>query len=111
MTNVRFSSDDDRLVSVGGADTAVIVWRLQGGSHDAESCSLAVACSTAYMSEDSDTDSEEEGHYADNRIVLLACMSALAVGTLKPVFVSCSLDTGVAYFCSIKHLALLASCL
>lgn len=58
VTNVRFSLDDDRLVSVGGADTAVIVWRLQGGSRDA---GPAAVCSTAHMSEDSDTDSEEEG--------------------------------------------------
>ena len=50
MTNVRWSSGDSHLVSVGGGDTAVMVWELSG----ARGCERG-------DSDDSDTDSEEEG--------------------------------------------------
>ena len=54
MTNVRWASDDSRLVSVGGADTAVMVWRHNRADERQRS---------AGDSDDSDTDSEEEGGY------------------------------------------------
>ena len=60
MTNVRWSHDSSMLLSVGGADTSVMVWSCSG---------IEVASSTGVNSkftyhgdsEDSDTDSEEEG--------------------------------------------------
>ena len=66
MTNVRFSHADQCLVSIGGTDTAVVVWRYSGGSHDQASVETdggtpVHTSSATYLSEDSDTDSEEEG--------------------------------------------------
>lgn len=54
MTNVRWTHDDNRLVSVGGADTSVMVWS-HGRPEEREDA--------AGDSDDSDTDSEEEGGY------------------------------------------------
>ena len=54
VTNVRWTNDDRRLISVGGADTSVMVWshvRAQGRED------------VGGDSDDSDTDSEEEGGY------------------------------------------------
>lgn len=56
VTNVRWTNDDSRLISVGGADTSVMVWshaRAQGQRLD----------DVGGDSDDSDTDSEEEGGY------------------------------------------------
>lgn len=53
MTNVRWTHDDSLLVSVGGNDTSVMVW-----SHDSSARSTGRG-----DSDDSDTDSEEEGGY------------------------------------------------
>ena len=54
VTNVRWTHDDSRLVSVGGADTSVMVWS-HGRANEREE--------VAGDSDDSDTDSEEEGGY------------------------------------------------
>ena len=54
VTNVRWTNDDCRLVSVGGADTSVMVWS-HARAHDREE--------VGGDSDDSDTDSEEEGGY------------------------------------------------
>ena len=54
VTNVRWTNDDSRLVSVGGADTSVMVWS-HAREHDQEE--------VGGDSDDSDTDSEEEGGY------------------------------------------------
>lgn len=54
VTNVRWTNDDSRLVSVGGADTSVMVWA-HARAHDREE--------VGGDSDDSDTDSEEEGGY------------------------------------------------
>ena len=63
VTNVRFSAGDGQLVSTGGADTAVVVWRYTGGSCDqsVDQSDPSVTRSALYQSEESDTDSEEEG--------------------------------------------------
>ena len=66
MTNVRFSHDDRKLVSVGGADTSVMVWTRNAGSREPVSDETSqsgapVVTSSGFSSEDSDTDSEEEG--------------------------------------------------
>ena len=64
VTNVRFSHGDRKLISTGGADTAVVVWTYAGGSADQsadQSDAASAAAASANMSEDSDTDSEEEG--------------------------------------------------
>ncbi|XP_033734062.1 echinoderm microtubule-associated protein-like 6 [Pecten maximus] len=55
VTNVRFTSDDNLLVSTGGADTAIMVWRYGNPSEG--------PVTTCGDSDDSDTDSEEEGGY------------------------------------------------
>ena len=52
VTNVRWTSGDRKLVSVGGGDTSVMVWRHLGASEKEDLRGL---------SDDSDTDSEEEG--------------------------------------------------
>lgn len=54
VTNVRWTSDDNHLISVGGADTSVMVWS-HARAHGKED--------TGGDSDDSDTDSEEEGGY------------------------------------------------
>ncbi|XP_077993248.1 echinoderm microtubule-associated protein-like 6 [Glandiceps talaboti] len=54
VTNVRWNKDDSKLVSVGGADTSIMVWNhRQAGERS----------NTKGNSDDSDTDSEEEGGY------------------------------------------------
>lgn len=52
VTNVRWSCNDSHLVSIGGADTSVMVW--SHGSVGDRVCARG-------DSDDSDTDSEEEG--------------------------------------------------
>ena len=54
VTNVRWTNDDNRLLSVGGADTSVMLWK------HARAVDRRHA---AGDSDDSDTDSEEEGGY------------------------------------------------
>ena len=54
MTNVRFTHDDTKLVSTGGGDLSVMVW-----SHSKEGTQKDR--SLDYISDDSNTDSEEEG--------------------------------------------------
>ncbi len=66
VTNVRFVHDDRKLVSLGGADMSVMVWAHSAGSREAaqatdQSESAVQVTSSGYMSEESDTDSEEEG--------------------------------------------------
>ena len=64
MTNVRFSHDDRKLVSLGGGDTSVMVWAHSAGSRDQTGeagQSTDVKAPSGFSSEDSDTDSEEEG--------------------------------------------------
>jgi microtubule-associated protein-like 6 len=53
VTNVRWTSDGGKLVSVGGADTAVMVWARKSANDKGRP--------TQGDSDDSDTDSEEEG--------------------------------------------------
>eukprot|EP00057_Strongylocentrotus_purpuratus_P018650 XP_011673124.1 PREDICTED: echinoderm microtubule-associated protein-like 6 [Strongylocentrotus purpuratus] len=55
VTNVRWSHDDRKLISVGGADTSIMVWSRDGAGE-------SNACGD---SDDSDTDSEEEGYDSD----------------------------------------------
>ena len=52
MTNIRFSAGDRKLVTTGGADTAVMVWNHIAPEGRVTQCG---------DSDDSDTDSEEEG--------------------------------------------------
>ena len=64
MTNVRFSHDDKKLVSLGGGDTSVMVWKHSAGSREPANetdQSDDPIIPSSFSSEDSDTDSEEEG--------------------------------------------------
>uniref|UniRef100_H3CLU3 EMAP like 6 n=2 Tax=Tetraodon nigroviridis TaxID=99883 RepID=H3CLU3_TETNG len=54
VTNVRWSHDDSLLLSVGGADTALMVWARDASGHKE---------SRAVDSEESDEDTEEDGGY------------------------------------------------
>lgn len=52
MTNVCWSNDDSMLLSVGGADTALMIWTREPPGHKE---------SKAVDSEESDDDTEEDG--------------------------------------------------
>ncbi|XP_060790211.1 echinoderm microtubule-associated protein-like 5 isoform X1 [Neoarius graeffei] len=54
VTNVRWTHDDSLLVTVGGADTSLMIW-----SHDTEGCREVRQCD----SEESDIESEDDGGY------------------------------------------------
>ncbi|XP_028827800.1 echinoderm microtubule-associated protein-like 6 isoform X1 [Denticeps clupeoides] len=54
VTSVRWSNDDSMLLSVGGADTALMIWAREGGGSRE---------SKAVDSEESDDDAEEDGGY------------------------------------------------
>lgn len=54
MTNVRWCHDDQKLVTVGGADMSVMVWASNNPAGKTTTC--------RGESDDSDTDSEEEGN-------------------------------------------------
>uniref|UniRef100_A0AAR2JS34 HELP domain-containing protein n=1 Tax=Pygocentrus nattereri TaxID=42514 RepID=A0AAR2JS34_PYGNA len=54
VTNVRWSNDDAMLLSVGGADMALMIWAREG---------LGPRESKAVDSEESDDDAEEDGGY------------------------------------------------
>ena len=67
VTSVRWSHDDRLLLSLGGADTSLMVWAHSAGSRDPvatvndQSDPSTATSLLGYLSEESDTDSEEEG--------------------------------------------------
>lgn len=56
MRNVRWSNDDSLLLSVGGADTALMIWSRDASGHKE---------SKSVDSEESDDDAEEDGGMLD----------------------------------------------
>ena len=71
VTHVSFSHDDRKLVSLGGADMSLMVWSHSAGSRDPAPTAATTGdhqsdpssmTSLGYLSEESDTDSEEEGN-------------------------------------------------
>ena len=76
MTNVRFSHDDRKLVSLGGGDTSVMVWTHNVGSRDQAAETGQPddrKAPSSFSSEESDTDSEEEGA----KVILAICSEVL----------------------------------
>ena len=65
MTNVRWSHDSSQAASIGGADTGLFIWAKVGIEvASAPGAKLGIAAeniSYRGASDDSDTDSEEEG--------------------------------------------------
>lgn len=61
VTNVRWSNDDSMLLSVGGVDTALMIWTREQPGHKE---------SKAVDSEESDDDTEEDGGNTGNRLLL-----------------------------------------
>ena len=72
VTNVRWTHDLSRLVSIGGADMSMIVWK-RDGAVDAVSLNV----------DDADTDSEEEGY--DSDVEREKCINYVSKTYVSPV--------------------------
>lgn len=73
MTNVRWSNDDALLLSVGGADTALMIWVREPPGHRENK---------AVDSEESDDDTEEDGGRHTSLYAVGDVSSALTCGAL-----------------------------
>lgn len=65
VTTVRWTHDDSLLVTVGGADTSLMIW-----SHDPEGSREVRQCD----SEESDIESEDDGGKRTCQITVHTCM-------------------------------------
>ncbi len=69
MTRVRWTQDGSQLISIGGADTSILVWDLNSSSIPTGRSIQRSNCSIQNIgkgeSDDSATDSEDEGYDSD----------------------------------------------
>lgn len=70
VTNVSWSNDDSVLLSVGGADTALMIWSRELPGHKE---------TKAVDSEESDDDSEEDGGKLDSYFEIVPAVTPDAV--------------------------------
>lgn len=75
VTNVRWSHDDTMLLSVGGADTALMIWAREAG---------VARESKAVDSEESDDDAEDDG---GERVCVREKKNFVRVGEGKTMYV------------------------
>ena len=94
MTNVRWSHDSSQVASTGGADTALFLWTRENIEIASSSKFEAGPSNVEYRgdSDDSDTDSEEEG--GELEFIPKFCRILLALWFKSAIFVNLAVMLG-----------------